>query len=48
MGAIGLYTTRARWSKLGSSRQRVYRVTISDPVKRVIIGAYHDASEGSH
>lgn len=48
MGAIGAYTTRARWSKMGSSRQRVYRVTIDDPVKRVIIGAYLDASEGAH
>jgi hypothetical protein len=48
MGAIGTYTTRARWSKLGSARQRVYRVTIDDPVKRVIIGAYLDASQGAH
>lgn len=48
MGVIGTYTTRARWSKLGSARQRVYRMTIDDPVKRVIIAAYLDASKGDH
>lgn len=39
MGAIGEYANRLRWSQLGRSRDRVYRLTISDPVKRVIIGA---------
>lgn len=39
MGAIGEYANRLRWSRLGRSRDRVYRLTISDPVKRVILGA---------
>lgn len=39
MGAQGKYITRLRWNRLGRARDRVYRVTISDPVKRVILGA---------
>lgn len=39
MGRIGKYKTRLRWSRLGRARDRVYRLTISDPVKRVILGA---------
>ncbi len=32
-GAQGQYLTRALWRRLGRSRQRVYRVHISDPVR---------------
>lgn len=39
MGGIGQFANRVRWLRLGRARDRVYRVTISDPVKRVIIGA---------
>jgi hypothetical protein len=28
-----------RWNRLGRARDRVYRITITDPVKRVILGA---------
>lgn len=40
IGAIGEYKWRAVWRRLGISRNRVYRITVSDPVKTVIIGAY--------
>lgn len=40
MGKIGEYGRRARWKKLGMSRQRVCEVTITDPVKVVMIAAY--------
>lgn len=33
IGAMGRYDTRVVWSRLGSSRQRVYRAAVSDPVK---------------
>jgi len=46
MGALGKYGTRAVWRKLGRSRNRVFRVTISDPVKVVIIAAMMDATIG--
>lgn len=39
LGLLGQYKTRAVWNRLGRSKDRVYRVTITDPVKRVIIGA---------
>lgn len=32
LGKIGEYKTRVRWSKLGKSRDRVYKIRISDPV----------------
>lgn len=38
-GAIGEYTARARWRRLGSAFDRVYELTISDPVKVAILGA---------
>lgn len=36
LGAIGRYTDRVVWQGLGSSRQRVYRGAVSDPVKLVV------------
>ncbi len=38
-GAIGTYTTRAEWWRLGRGRDFVFRVRISDPIKVVITGA---------
>lgn len=42
MGLIGQYGVRSVWRRLGSSRNRILRLSISDPVKVVIIGAYAD------
>ena len=39
LGAQGQTTNRAIWRRLGSSRDRVYEVRISDPVKRDVAGA---------
>lgn len=39
MGRTGEYSRRLRWNDLGSSRSRAYRVTITDPVRRVITAA---------
>ncbi len=39
---IGATVARTIWRRLGTSRNRVYRVSISDPVKVVIIGAELD------
>lgn len=46
MGARGAYRTRLRWNRLGQSRDRIYRVTVSDPVRRTIIAAHADATAG--
>ena len=41
MGKIGEYTRRATWHRLGRAINRIYRVSITDPVERVI---YNPAS----
>ena len=46
LGAQGEFTKRIYWQKLGSSRDRIYRVKIADAVKRVILGAQLKASIG--
>ena len=48
MGKIGAYTQRLRWLSLGSARQRIYRLTVSDAVKRSIVGANLAAEAGDH
>lgn len=39
IGKLGQNRTRARWRRLGMSRDRVFKVVITDPVKVVMIGA---------
>jgi len=39
MGKVGEYFTRARWQRLGTSRDRVFRVSTSDPVKVGILSS---------
>jgi hypothetical protein len=46
MGKIGAYQTRLRWLRMGQFRNRVYRITISDPVRRNIIAAHADIEIG--
>lgn len=46
MGKIGAYNTRLRWLRQGQSRNRMYRVTIADPVPRTIIAAHADLTVG--
>jgi hypothetical protein len=40
IGKQGQFATRAIWRRLGRSRDRVYRVTITDPVPVNIVGAF--------
>lgn len=42
------YEKRVIWQKLGSSRQRIYKVTVSNAVKRIILGANLKASIGRY
>jgi hypothetical protein len=43
MGEIGRYARRARLTRLGKARDWVFEISISDPVKRVVLGAAIDA-----
>lgn len=45
MGKIGEYRKRLVWRRLGYARDRVFRVAIDAPVKKVLIAAYVEASE---
>ena len=47
VGKIGEYSTRARWRRLGRSRDRVYRWAMTDPVKRIITGASLSVTPGA-
>ena len=39
MGAQGARATRVQWNQLGSAYQRTLRLSISDPVRRILTGA---------
>ena len=46
LGPIGHYRQRVQWYALGSSRQRVYRVAVSDPVKLTLTDTILDVTSG--
>lgn len=46
-GKIGEYRRRVNFRRLGKSRDRVWRVTITDPVKRIFIAADAAVTAGS-
>jgi len=39
IGAVGRYKNRAIWRRLGTARDRIFEVAITDPVKAVIVSA---------
>jgi hypothetical protein len=45
-GRVGQYLQRVKFHRLGQARDRIYRVSISDPVKRVILSAELEAEGG--
>lgn len=47
LGRIGEYRKRAVWNRLGASRQRVFRLTFSDPVPFTMIQAWADVEIGT-
>lgn len=48
MGKIGKYTQRAIWRRLGQSRDRIFELKITDPVKVALIGATMEVNTGAH
>lgn len=42
MGKIGEYNTRTIWRRLGKSRDRIFELKVTDPVKTVVIDARAD------
>jgi hypothetical protein len=48
IGGLGKYKNRAIWRRLGWSRDRVFEVSITDPVNAVIVSANLKASAGEN
>jgi len=48
IGQIGQYKNRAIWRRLGYARDRIFEVTITDPVKAVIVAANLKAEVGDN
>ena len=48
IGQIGQYANRALWRRLGWSRDRIFEVVVSDPIKAVIVSAELKASAGEN
>ena len=47
IGKQGEYKKRLRWNRMGQSRNRIYRVVTSDPVKRSIVAAHVELGLGA-
>ena len=48
IGRTGQYSNRAIWRRLGWSRDRIFEVVVTDPIKAVIVSANLKASEGDN
>ena len=48
IGLIGKYKNRAIWRRLGMARDRVFEVSVSDPINAVIISANLKATAGEN
>jgi hypothetical protein len=48
IGKIGKYQNRIIWRRLGWSRDRIFEVVVTDPIKAAIISANLKASEGEN
>lgn len=48
IGKMGQYKNRARWPRIGWARDRIFEVTVTDPVYRVIVSANLNMKPGAH
>jgi hypothetical protein len=48
IGQIGKYKNRAIWRRLGTARDRIFEVVVSDPIKAVIVSANLKGSIGDN
>ena len=48
IGLVGKYRNRAIWRRLGWSRDRIFEVSVSDPIKCVIVSANLKGEPGEH
>ena len=48
LGALGKYDTRVRWDMCGSGRDRVWEISVTDPVAVRIMDAFVGVTRGIH
>lgn len=48
IGKVGKYKNRTIWRQLGTARDRIFQVTVTDPVNRVLISAELKAQPGAY
>jgi len=48
IGLQGAYQNRIIWRRLGWSRDRIFEISVTDPIKAVIVSANLKASEGDN
>lgn len=48
IGKMGIYKSRAIWRRLGSARDRIFEVVITDQINPVVISAELNANAGEH
>jgi hypothetical protein len=48
IGQLGKYKNRAIWRRLGMARDRVFEVSVTDPINAVIVSANLKASAGEN
>lgn len=48
IGKMGQYKNRAIWRQLGEARDRIFQVTVTDPVYRTVISAELNAGTGAY
>jgi hypothetical protein len=48
IGMVGKYKNRCRWPRLSWARDRIFEVTVTDPVYRVIVSANLNMTAGAH
>lgn len=46
MGRVGQYIKRLRWLNVGQARTWIFRLRVTDPVRRMIIGTFIDRYTG--
>jgi hypothetical protein len=48
MGGTGQYGKRVLWHRLGSSRDRIFKMAVSAPMKKIIIAGFLNYRIGAH
>ena len=48
IGKVGKYKNRAMWRRLGTARDRIFQVEVTDPVFRTVVSANLNATPGAN